>query len=287
MMVSNAGTIYSPDEIARTYRRVPDHLETRRHIVRYSENQEDIRDVALGSLDLSGMRSALDLGCAYGFFTEKLARCLQPGADITGIDIVDEGCRELFLRAISKAGCAGRFIAAHADYITGMPSAAFDIVCASYSLYFFPHLIAEIARILKPEGLFITVTHSEDSLGEIIDFLPAHPGGLAISRLLRTFSAENGQAQLKESFNSIECIPYPNRLVFRHEDIEDCCDYLAKKRDLLFKEVAYTSPDELDTAVNLFLSRIREHAHRNRVLTITKNDCIFRCRSPQHQRGTP
>ncbi len=275
--------IYSIDDITRTYREVPDHLGTRRHIERYSENHEDIREIALQGLDLSGVKSALDLGCGYGFFTEKLARPLQPGAEITGIDLVDEGCRDVFLRTISEAGCTGRFIASHADCITDMPGALFDIVYASYSLYFFPHLISDIARILKPHGLFISITHSQESLREIIRFIPAaRSRGLSITRLLRMFSAENGKSQLQEHFDSIEQLPYPNRLIFPHESIDDCCDYLSKKRGLLFKEVAQTRPQELDTTIQRFLKDIRQHAEQNRCLAITKNDCVFRCRNPKH-----
>ena len=275
--------IYSIDEITRTYREVSDHMGTRRHIARYSENPDDIRDIALQGLDLSGVKSALDLGCGYGFFTEKLAGLLQPGTEITGIDLVDEGCRNVFLRTVSEAGCTGRFLASHADCITDMPDALFDCVYASYSLYFFPHLISDIARILKPHGLFITIAHSEESLREIIRFIPAAcSSDLAISRLLRMFSAENGRSQLQEHFDSIEQLTYLNRLVFPYESIDDCCDYLSKKRGLLFKEVAQTNPQELDTTIERFLMDIRQHAELNRCLTITKNDCVFRCRNPKH-----
>jgi len=110
----------------------------------------------------------------------------------------------------------------------------------------------------------------------------ARSRGLAITRLLRMFSAENGRSQLQEYFDSIEQLPYPNRLVFPHENIEDCCDYLSKKRELLFKEVAQTRPQELDTTIQRFLIDIRQHAEQNRCLAITKNDCVFRCRNPKH-----
>jgi SAM-dependent methyltransferase len=164
-----------------------------------------------------------------------------------------------------------------------MPSVLFDIVCASYSLYFFPHLISDIARILKPGGLFIAITHSQKSLREIIRLIPAACSRqLAISRLLRLFSAENGTAQLRKHFALVERLPYPNRLVFPHESIEDCCDYLFKKRELLFKEIAGNRPRELDRAAKHFLETIRQHAEQQHSFTITKDDCVFRCRNPKH-----
>jgi SAM-dependent methyltransferase len=281
--------LYSTDDIAGTYRAVADHIDTRRHIFRYSENDGDVRDAALQGVDLGWMRSALDLGCAYGFFTEKIASRLHVDAHITGIDLIDNGNRSSFLSIIESAGRRGRFIAKHADCISEMQSGEFDLVIASYSLYFFPHLIGEIARILQPRGVFIAVTHTERSLNEIIQLIPNAmkqtgidpPGELAISRLLQVFSMENGERRLTPHFETVETIPYPNKLIFPRERIDDCIDYLSKKRNLLFKEVIERDRHRLEDVMDVFFSGLRERAEHNAVLEITKNDCIFRCRYPK------
>lgn len=287
--------IYSIDDIARTYKEVPDHIETRRHISRYSENPHDIREIALRGLDMKVVKTALDLGCAYGFFTEKLSEYLKKGSYITGIDIIDEGNRSSFLQILDNSGCEGRFVAGNAEYIQTMQSGSFDLIVASYSLYFFPHLIGEIARVLKPGGVFIALTHSEESLKEIIKLIPMPDNAMkgsgeavrepAISRLLRVFSMENGEGQLKEYFGRVETISYSNKLIFPHEKIDDCFDYVSKKRDLLFKEVIDADPGGLEEAMKDFFSRIKEYALKSKVLEITKNDCIFRCYSPKKLRG--
>jgi len=279
-------TIYSTDDIAGTYTAVDEHIGKRRHIRRYSENRDDIRDVALRGLDVTGTVRALDLGCSYGFFTEKLVRCLGPQADITGIDLIDEGNRACFLRILRDAGSSGRFIAGKADLIKTMADGSFDLVAASYSLYFFPHLIGEISRILSRDGVFVALTHTEDSLKELIGLIPLPGSGEevrrepAISRLFRVFSMENGEERLKDYFGTIERIPYPNRLVFPLEHIEDCYDYVLKKRTLMFKETLDTDPGRLDGIVEEFFRRVRASAREKRVLEITKDDCVFRCRDP-------
>lgn len=279
-------TIYSVDDITRTYKAVPEHIGTRRYIQRYSENREDIRDVALRGLDLGGVLKALDLGCSYGFFTEKLVRYLGRKAHITGIDLVDEGNRASFLGILREAGLAGRFLAGRADHIRTMAEGSFDLVVASYSLYFFPHLIGDISRILKPEGVFIALTHTEDSLKELIRLLPLSRAGgpahqePAISRLFRVFSMENGEERLIEHFRTVERIPYPNRLVFPYESIEDCYDYVSKKRHLIFKDFRDADPHGLDGIVNEFFERIENYAQQKKVLEITKDDCVFRCHDP-------
>ncbi len=281
-------SLYSVEDIRKTYEAVRDHVETRRLISRYSVNREDIRESALGGLDLTGVENALDLGCAYGFFTEKLAGRLKRGATVTGLDLVDEANRDLFLAVVDSMGYRGRFVAGSADLIGDMDFGSLDLVVASYSLYFFPHLIGGIARLLRPNGIFIAITHTESSLQEVIRLIPGcirsvgleAPGEPAIGRLLRVFSLENGEAQLKKHFGRIERILFENDLSFPRDDIEDCIDYLGKKRNLLFKEIFDTNPQMIDEALSCFYRELRESAYRQGSVVITKDDCIFRCFDP-------
>jgi len=281
-------SLYSIEDIRKTYEAVPDHVETRRLISRYSVNREDIRESALGGLDLTGVEDALDLGCAYGFFTAKLARRLKKGATVTGLDLVDEANRDLFLAVVDSMGYRGRFVAGSADLIGEMASDSLDLVVASYSLYFFPHLIGEIARVLRPNGVFITITHTESSLQEVIRLIPGCirsvglevPEEPAIGRLLRVFSLENGEAQLKGHFGRIEKIIFENDLSFPLDNIEACIDYLGKKQNLLFKEIFDTNPQRIDEALSCFYRELRESARRHGAVVITKDDCIFRCFAP-------
>jgi SAM-dependent methyltransferase len=114
------------------------------------------------------------------------------------------------------------FIEAAADIIRDMETGRFDVVLASYSLYFFPHLIGEIARILKDRGVFVAVTHSERTLEELIAFVwrsmrearIQRTDELRISRLFREFSVEGGRDMLEPFFRHVECIPYENSLAF-------------------------------------------------------------------------
>jgi ubiquinone/menaquinone biosynthesis C-methylase UbiE len=57
----------------------------------------DLIDVAafFGSLPLPSVRRALDLGCGAGRYTLPLAARLPPGATVHGVDLWEEGVREL------------------------------------------------------------------------------------------------------------------------------------------------------------------------------------------------
>lgn len=279
---------FSLSDIKKTYEPVQDHIKTRQLIFQYSVNQEDIRETALNGLNLSEVESVLDLGCAYGFFTEKLAGRLKAQASITGVDVIDKANSRLFLAVVRSMGYRGEFLAGSADCIREMAPERFDLVAASYSLYFFPHLIDHIARILRPGGVFITITHAEASLQEVTALISESmrasgleaPEELAIGRLLRVFSLENGEAQLRPYFGGIEKIIFENDLAFPHEHIEDCIDYLSKKRNLLFKELFEADQSKSEEVLSVFYRTVRERARTWGAVVITKDDCVFRCYDP-------
>src|SRR5208283_926246 len=162
--------LYSPEDITRTYEQVHDLLLTRYIIKYYSKNKTDVRDVALEGLNLSKVRRVLELGCGYGFFIEKLKGLLHENAAIIGIDLVENN-REPFLHSVASIQYKGEFITGSADIIKEMPESIFDLIIASYSLYFFPHLISDVARLLMPHGIFIVLTHSQNSLQEVIKYV--------------------------------------------------------------------------------------------------------------------
>ena len=245
--------LFSDDDIRKTYEVVPDHQFTRDVITNYSTNQSDVRDVALGGLDLKNSFKVLELGCGYGHFTERLAGRLADGAHITGMDLL-EGNRAGFMAAVERAGYQGAFIRSGAEMIREFETRSFDLVIASYSLYFFPGLISEIARVLRSEGIFITITHSRFSLKEITRLIPhslrtiglTPPKVISINRLFHAFSQEQGRRKLAPYFRAIEMIRYPNAMVFPFERIIDCINYISKKRFLLFKDITRQYPEKMD-----------------------------------------
>ena len=126
-------------------------------------------------VDWSG-RSVLDLGCAGGFMAEAIA---QRGATVTGID----PAKETIAAARAHAGQSG--LAIRYDTGTGeaLPydDATFDdVVCVDVLEHVsdLQQVLHEVARVLKPGGLFLfdtinrnfiarlaTITVAEDILG--------------------------------------------------------------------------------------------------------------------------
>jgi SAM-dependent methyltransferase len=283
----NRNALYSLEDIAKTYEKVNDHKFTKNIISRYSTNRCDVRDIALSDIDLSWVNSVLDLGCGYGLFEEKLKGRLAHNASITGVDIVDSN-EVPFLKIVKDCGYKGMFIRDGADVIQTINSRTYDLIIASYSLYFFPHLIEAISRILKSNGIFITITHSRDSLKEITDLIPdsmehsgiTAPDEFSINKLLKAFCLENGYQQLRAHFEKVQMLPYNNAMLFSPDDISDCVEYVAKKRPLLFKDIIDSHPNKIKAIEDHFYKRLHEQTVSKGLLSVTKDDAIFRGFNP-------
>lgn len=96
----------------------------------------------------------LDLGCAYGFLVEEARRA---GFRAVGLDASRYALSQAREHA---ADAAGRVLQGHAEAVP-FPDAAFDVVTAFDLLEHVPapeRLLAEVARVLRPGGLFLAAT---------------------------------------------------------------------------------------------------------------------------------
>jgi SAM-dependent methyltransferase len=276
--------IYTAGDIRKTYEKVHDLLVTKQIIKAYSTNRRDIRDAVLCGLRLPAARRVLDLGCGFGFFIEKLKGLLPGDASITGIDLVG-GYERPYLDTVASAGYSGSFVKGDAGLIMKMEDGSRDLVISSYSLYFFPHLIGDIHRILDRDGVFIALTHSRHSLREAIEFVGVcmrklgldFPGETALSRLLMTFSLENGSGLLDPFFGRVEKIIYRNSMVFGIEHVDDCIYYLEKKRNLIYKEALDRYPERVADLESCITASIWEYAKAHGRVTFSKDDGVFIC----------
>jgi SAM-dependent methyltransferase len=251
------------------------HEATSLIIRRYSTNPADVRFEALQGVDLSRMSRVLDLGCGFGFMVDAIAGDLPAEAEIVGIDMHPKN-REVFLQRAAGASRTARFICTTLDSRLDFADESFDAVIASYSLYYFPGIIADVARVLRRDGVFLALTHSESLFENLLDAVgfPAEQSDL--HSVLHEFSAENGAARLEGHFGVVETRPYRNELVFRSEDLDD---YLALLR---FKvpSLLPTQGAAQGGAAEL-LGRARDLLVATGSVTIEKHDAAFVCTRPQ------
>ena len=201
--------VFDKKRIRKVFRNVQKHQLIEQLIRQFSTNKEDIRKNALLSADISSCQNVLELGCAFGSFTESLKDMLHPNARIYGLDIVPE-YEPFFLEACKRAGYEGTFSSAGVDEVRKYPAQSFDLVICSFALYFFVDAIPDIARVLKKDGKFIAITHYQSNMQELIvvirkvleqNKLLAGNKPLPIEVIINQFSAENGWELLKQEFS--------------------------------------------------------------------------------------
>lgn len=247
-------------------------------IRRHSSNPRDVREVALDGRDLSGVQDVLDLGCGFGFMAEKLAGRVAAAARFIGVDALESN-RLPFTRRVRAAQCDARFVPARLDGRLDWPDRSFDLVVASYSLYFFPRTVPEIARVLRPGGSFLGVTHSEASMQAMVRLAGVPEKESPLLMLVRGFSAENGAGVLGRWFDGVTRCDYPNTLCFHLDDVEDLLTYLQYKFASL-RDWPESEPE---------LSALAAEELRHRILAdggmvaLDKTDAVFWAADPRER----
>lgn len=284
--------VYDEADIEQTFRDLDLHQAVNCIVYGHSSNRQDIRDFALERLDFSRVRNILDLGCGFGFSTLGFRGRIRPGTHIVGLDI-QEGYQRPFLQACASVKAVGEFHASDVAELATYPSRSFDLVFSCFSLYFFPEAVRDIARVLTDHGAFVAVTHSQESWQELIRHIPSTlealglgvPDLLSIQKLLRTFSAENGEELLRPSFRQVEKRIFANRLRFEPGQMEHLEVYLRMKRNLLLKEVCEASPDSVGAAILQIITALTAEAIERGAVEFNKDDAVFLCRHPVVDRG--
>jgi ADP-ribose pyrophosphatase YjhB (NUDIX family)/SAM-dependent methyltransferase len=288
---------FTEGEIDQVYRDLDLHQAANCIVYGHSVNTEDIRDFALRGVDFSRVHNILDLGCGFGFSTLGFRGKLRPGTHIVGLDI-QETYQRPFLQACDSVGAIGEFHASDVAELATYPPHAFDLVFSCYSLYFFPGAVPDIARVLTDHGTLVAVTHSQETLAELIRLIPPTleslgigvPEILAIQKLLRTFSSETGESLLRPSFAEVKRQVFSNRLRFGPDELRHVEVYLTMKKRLLLKEVYEASPDSVGAALDRIMAALAKEAAASGAVEFQKDDAVFVCREPRvalRERGRP
>ncbi|MFB3926070.1 MAG: class I SAM-dependent methyltransferase [Syntrophales bacterium] len=274
--------------ICEIFTHVSTHRLAAEIIRKHSSNQDDIREIALSSVNLDRCLKILDIGCGFGFFTEALEGKIRPEAYVTGLDIVEE-YRPLFMNMLLNSGIQGRFISSGLSALNEFGKGTFDLILCSYALYFFPGAIPDIARVLNPDGFFIAITHDRRNMKELIlavkDVLKTIGmpvcGKLPVEAVISRFSSENGEELLSPWFNRIRRIEYVNTLIFPPGDVSPLIDYFR------FKSPFFLSGTGADTEKisDLLRKQFEVSLDESQSITMSKDDTIFICSEPLLKQG--
>ena len=260
---------------------IESHLEVASIIRKHLTNPLDIREIALNGIDLSKVKKIVDLGCGFGFFTRGLKGKVNKGTEILGIDRHLK-CEQHYLNSCLETGLKGRFTSNGISELNSFKKKSVDLVICSYALYFFPHYIKQISKILKDDAYFIVITHSYPHMVEFTNYVKNIFKEVGIEpivklpyeELIEGFSDENGKELLSASFGNISNKKITSSLLFKYED------YTFFEKYFKFKK-SFFIPDnniDQDRLTEIILDSLKKDMKKNGELKISKEDMIFICR---------
>ena len=175
----------------RTQYETEDRLRARKAAYVNAEG-DDPRQFAFEAVAAAAPSRVLEVGGGEGELAERIVKEL--GADVIGIDQSERMVELQRLRGID----------ARVGDVQELPFAdgEFDVVVAAWMLYHVPDLdrgLAEIARVLKPDGRLVAVTNAFDHLQELWDLAQR-----AASMHRFVFRAENAEQVLAGHFGRVE-----------------------------------------------------------------------------------
>jgi SAM-dependent methyltransferase len=187
-------------EVVRDQYATEEGLVERRSIYRDVEG-EDAREVAFRAIAACRPRKVLEVGPGPGELSARIMAELD--AHVVALDVSE--------RMVELA--RGRGVDARVGDVQSLPfdDGAFDTVVAAWMLYHVPDLdrgLAEIARVLIPDGHLVAVTNSELHLEEA----RAVAGVSMAGRL--PFHRENGREILERHFPAVEQIDVDGWVTF-------------------------------------------------------------------------
>jgi ubiquinone/menaquinone biosynthesis C-methylase UbiE len=114
MKYSVSGEMSEQAQIQKVFKDIHEHQRVAELIQRFSTNKGNVQKIALEGLELGDCRQILDLGCAFGSFTEKLKGRVAADATATGVDIrlrasIHPG-KVLFNRIAPPQNLSGEFL---------------------------------------------------------------------------------------------------------------------------------------------------------------------------------
>jgi SAM-dependent methyltransferase len=133
---------------------------------------------------------------------------LPPGLDLTLADLSPVMVVEAVKNAIAADGKWSAVVGEVAD-VCALPFAdgSFDMVTAMHMLYHAPdkaRAVAEIARVLRPDGTLIATTNGTDTMKELKELSHAIFGAPPYDLGAASFSLEIGEPILSRYFQNVE-----------------------------------------------------------------------------------
>jgi SAM-dependent methyltransferase len=185
---------------------------------RYTRAQEPWYPWLVGRIEWPRGAHVLEVGCGTGSLWANVAPLL-PDLRLTLTDL-SEGMLETAVRTVASIASIEVAEARPCDVQTlPFPDAAFDIAVANHMLYHVPdprQAAAELARVLRPDGVLLAATNGPHHLDAITELSRQALGWSALDFSERRFGKTTGRAILSSRFGSVRW--------HQHQSVMVCTD---------------------------------------------------------------
>lgn len=241
---------------------------------RYRTAEVSWFDWTVAQVDLQQRHQVLEAGCGPGWMWDESSTPIPANLSITLTDL-SEG---MVAEAISRVEDTGKFasVQGHAADLENlsMAAASYDRVIANHMLYHLPHPaqgVAELARVVAPDGLVVVATNGLNHLQELWSLQAEVFGSPLVDETAEVFGAESGFTILRDHFADVRWLQYEDAL--RVTESEHVLDYLSSYPP------GEDASDEQWDALRCAIDKRFERG--NGTMTITKDVGLFQCRLPR------
>lgn len=243
----------------------------------YAHNPEGWFPWVFDQIPEGQVHDVLEIGCGDGSFWKKNADRIPGHWKLTLTD-VSQGMLEDASRNLQGVVPVYSYRAADAQKLP-FPDDSFDCIIANHVLFYLADLqtaLSEIARVLRPGGIFLCATYGREHMKEISEFVKEFDRDVELSRvdLYDCFGLENGKQQLMPYFGQVEKSLYEDWLEVT--DVEPLLAYILSCHG--------NQRERLIPRYEEFRSFLEQKMKKNGSVHITKQAGVFLAASGKKER---
>lgn len=174
-----------------------------------------------GLIDWPAGGRVLDVGCGAGYLWEHVAATAPSGIELSLVDLSAGMVAEAVERA-TRTGCFARVDGRVGD-ARALPfeDASFDVAVSTYALYHVPEpqlAVAQLARVVRPDGVVAAMTNGPGHLAEIQRLRTDVFGESGRYLVNHSFAPPLAAALLVEHFDDVHWTRYDDTLLVTDAD---------------------------------------------------------------------
>lgn len=218
----------------------------------------------------------LDIGCGVGSSLLPVGPTVFDRQDFVAIDLSLRQLRSIF---DVTSDPIPKLLQGNASQMPFSDS-SFGAALARHMLYHIPKprlAIAEAARVIRDDGIFVATTNSSHSRPEL---QAAHQeavselGGKLVERISQVFDAETGEHELASSFYSVQTFNWSGILAF--PDIPELLKYYSSSA---YYKMAFDSASDQKRLLRRVADILTDRFDSSRI-SITVGGAVFICNGP-------